>query len=57
MILAAKEKIWFLKKKDLEMKNKTFIKECKCIHCQQTKDQINNSILYWDKLVLRKKLA
>ena len=38
------------------MKNKTSINDCKCIHCQQKIDQINNSILYWDKLVLRKKL-
>ena len=38
------------------MKNKTFINECKCVHCQQKIDQINNSILYWDKLILRKKL-
>jgi len=41
----------------LRMKNKTFINECKCVHCQLKVDQINNSILYWDKLTLRKKLA
>ena len=39
------------------MKNKTFINECKCIHCKQKIDQINNSKLYWDNLILRKKLA
>jgi len=44
-------------KKGVRMKNKTFINDCKCIHCQQKIDQINNSILYWNKLILRKKLA
>ena len=39
------------------MKNKAFINECKCVHCQQKIDQINNSIFYWDKLILRKKSA
>ena len=37
------------------MKNKAYVKECKCVHCQQKIDQINNSTLYWDKLILRKK--
>ena len=36
------------------MKSKTFIKECKCSHCQQKLEQINSSRLYWDKLVLSK---
>ena len=36
------------------MKNKTLLKECKCLHCQQTLDQINNSRLYWNKLILSK---
>jgi len=36
------------------MKNKTLLKECKCIHCQQKLEQINNSRLYWDKLILSK---
>ena len=39
------------------MKNKTLLKECKCIHCQQKLEQINNSRLYWDKLILSKTLA
>ena len=42
-------------KKELKMKNKTLIHECNCIHCQQKLNQINNSKLYWDKLILRKK--
>ena len=37
------------------MKNKTFIYECNCIHCQQKLNQINNAKLYWDKLILKKK--
>ena len=36
------------------MKNKTLLKECKCLHCQQKLDQINNSRLYWNKLNLSK---
>ena len=51
-----KKKIWFLKKKGLAMKNKTFMQECSCIHCQQKLNQINNAKLYWEKLSLRKKL-
>ena len=39
------------------MKNKTLLKECKCIHCQQKLEQINNSRLYWDKLILSKTLT
>ncbi len=38
------------------MKNKAYVNECKCVHCQQKIDQINNSTLYWDKLILRKKI-
>ena len=38
------------------MKNKTLLKECKCIHCQQKLEQINNSRLYWDKLISNKSL-
>jgi len=34
------------------MKNKTLLNECKCTHCQQKLDQINNSRLYWSKLIL-----
>ena len=56
-LLAEKQKIWFLKKKRLIMKNKTFLNECKCVHCQQKIDQINNSKLYWEKLILRKTLS
>ena len=33
------------------MKNKPLIYECNCIHCQQKLDQINNSKLYWDKII------
>ncbi len=36
------------------MKNKTSLKECKCIHCKQKLEQINSSRLYWDKLILSK---
>ena len=39
------------------MKNKTLINECNCIHCQQKLDQINNSRLFWEKLILRKKVG
>ena len=39
------------------MKNKTFLKECKCLHCQHKLDQINNSRLYWNKLILSKNLT
>ena len=54
-MLAVKQEICFLTRKGFVMKNKTFINECRCAHCQQKIDQINNSILYWDKLLLRKK--
>ena len=36
------------------MKNKTLLKECKCIHCQKKLEQINNSQSYWTKLNLGK---
>ena len=39
------------------MKNKTLLKECKCIHCQQKLKQIDSSRLYWNNLILNKKLA
>ena len=39
------------------MKFKTLLNECKCIHCQQKLEQINNSSLYWNKLILRKNLT
>jgi len=55
--LQKNKKFGFLKRKGFGMKNKTFINECKCLHCQQKVDQINNSILYWDKLILKKKLT
>ena len=57
LILETKQIFCFLKRKGLGMKNKIFIEECKCEHCRQKIDQINNSILYWDRLILRKKLA
>ena len=39
------------------MKNKTLLNECKCIHCQQKLEQINNSRSYWGKLILGKNLG
>ena len=36
------------------MKYKNFLKECKCMHCQQKLEQINQARLYWDKFTLRK---
>ncbi len=39
------------------MKNKNLMNECKCIHCQQKLDQINSSRIYWEKLILSKKLS
>ena len=38
------------------MQNKIVLKECKCLHCQQKLEQINSSRLYWEKLILNKKL-
>ena len=52
--LAVKQKICFLKIKSKLMKSKTFLTQCKCIHCQQKLEQINNSRLFWDKLILKK---
>ena len=39
------------------MKNKALLNECKCIHCLQKLEQINNSKLYWNKVILSKNLA
>ncbi len=39
------------------MKNKTLFNKCKCLHCQQKLEQINNSQLYWSKLILSKSQA
>ena len=39
------------------MKNKILSNECKCIHCQQKLEQINNARLYWNKLISSKVLA
>jgi len=39
------------------MKKQSLLKNCTCIHCQQKLEQINNSTLYWDKLILKKKLT
>ena len=39
------------------MKNKLSLKECMCQHCQQKLRQINNSRLYWDSVILSKKLS
>ncbi len=57
IMLAIKQIIWLFKYKEEVMKNKTFLKDCKCIHCQLKLEQINNSRLYWDKLILSKKLT
>ena len=57
LIHALKQKICFLKKKRLGMKKTPYIIECKCMHCQQKLDQINNSRLFWAKLILREKLS
>ena len=39
------------------MKNKTLLNECDCIHCQKKLEQINSSRIYWQKLILSKKLS
>ena len=39
------------------MKNKTLLKECKCIHCQQKLEQINSSRIYWENLIVNKNSA
>ena len=39
------------------MKNKTLLNECKCIHCLQKLEQINNARTYWCKLIVSKNLA
>jgi len=39
------------------MNNKTLSNDCKCIHCQQKLEQLNNSRLYWARLILNKNLA
>ena len=39
------------------MNNKILKYECNCIHCEQKLDQIKNSKLYWEKLILRKKVS
>ena len=39
------------------MKNQTLLKGCKCIHCQQKLEQINNSRKYWGKLILSKNIG
>ena len=57
LTLALRQRICLFKKKRKLMKNKTLLKECKCIHCQQKLEQINNSKLYWDKLILSKNLT
>tara|TARA_B100000161_G_C33178629_1_gene250509 strand:+ start:232 stop:438 length:207 start_codon:yes stop_codon:yes gene_type:complete len=54
LTLALKQKIWFLKKNTELMKNKTLLKDCKCVHCLQKLEQINSSRLYWDKIILSK---
>ncbi|KGF85462.1 hypothetical protein EU91_1564 [Prochlorococcus marinus str. GP2] len=39
------------------MKNKTLSYKCNCLHCQQKREQINSSKLYWEKLILGKNLS
>ncbi len=39
------------------MKNKTLLNDCKCVHCQQKLEQINNSKTYWCKLIVSKNSA
>jgi len=39
------------------MKNKSLLKKCNCLHCLQKLEQINNSRIYWDKLILSKSLG
>ena len=39
------------------MYSKIILKNCTCIHCQEKLEQINRSRVYWDKLILSKKLA
>jgi len=39
------------------MKNKNLIYECNCLHCKQKLNQINNAKIFWDKLILRKKVG
>ena len=56
-IFAVKQKILFLSIKRKLMQNKTFLKECKCVHCQQKLDQINMSRLYWNKINFKKNKA
>ena len=36
------------------MKNKNLLNKCKCSHCQQKLEQINNSRSYWVKLIVSK---
>ena len=39
------------------MKNKPLLNECKCVHCKQKVNQINESRIYWGKLILSKDLV
>ena len=39
------------------MKSEPLLKGCKCIHCQQKIYQIKSSSLYWEKLILNKKIT
>ena len=36
------------------MKNKTLLKEYKCLHCQQKLEQINSFRKYWEKIISSK---
>ena len=58
-MLAAKQKICFFRNKEeiKLMKHKILLQGCKCIHCKQKLEQINRSRLYWDRLILSKKLT
>jgi len=33
------------------------LKGCKCNHCLEKLEQINRSRVYWEKLIIRKKLV
>ena len=38
------------------MYSKSVLRDCDCIHCQEKLEQIKRSRVYWDKLILDKKL-
>jgi len=52
-LMLTNNKIPFIEENTL-MKNKIFLKGCKCIHCKKKLEQIKSSRLYWEKLILSK---